>query len=101
MWHCAQGSISVKQLDLADLDNVKRCSHDIAANESRVDGLILNAGIMACPFMQTKQGFELQMGTALACSCLSTWKPCLESPCNEYACLFASSQRAELMTLSL
>ena len=52
----------MKQLDLADLDSVKRCSHDIAANEPRIDGLILNAGLMACPLMHTKQGFELQMG---------------------------------------
>ena len=56
----------MKQVDLADLDSVKRCSHDIAANEPRIDGLILNAGLMACPLMHTEQGFELQMGECKA-----------------------------------
>ena len=41
--------IVVKQLDLADLDSVKACADSILATETRIDFLVLNAGVMACP----------------------------------------------------
>jgi len=31
--------------------------------EARIDTLICNAGVMACPLSYTKQGFECQIGT--------------------------------------
>lgn len=59
---CVQGQVIVKQLDLADLASVQALAADIIATELRLDLLILNAGIMACPRSCTKQGFEMQIG---------------------------------------
>lgn len=50
------------QLDLADLSSVARVSAQLE-KESRLDLLILNAGVMACPLERTKDGFEMQIGT--------------------------------------
>ncbi|KAK9867911.1 hypothetical protein WJX84_009223 [Apatococcus fuscideae] len=58
-----KGSVIVKQLDLADLKSVQALAADISATEPRLDRLILNAGVMACPKSYTKQNFEIQMGT--------------------------------------
>ena len=58
-----QGSITVKRLDLADLTTVRACAEDINASETRLDLLILNAGVMMTPKRRTAQGLELQMGT--------------------------------------
>ena len=56
------GDISIINLDLASLNSVKNCSQEILSRFSRVDILINNAGIMACPFSNTSDGFEIQMG---------------------------------------
>ena len=50
------------QLDLADLASVAKVSAQLQA-EPRLDLLILNAGVMACPQSYTKDGFEMQIGT--------------------------------------
>ncbi len=55
-----QGKVTVKQLDLSDLKNVKRCAEELEAELPRLDYLILNAGVMACPYTKTKDGFEMQ-----------------------------------------
>jgi NAD(P)-dependent dehydrogenase (short-subunit alcohol dehydrogenase family) len=47
-------------LDLTDLASVKACAAGVTGN---IDVLILNAGVMATPFLLTKDKFELQMGT--------------------------------------
>ena len=53
--------IEVAELDLMDLDSVRK----FAAKQSTkpIDVLLNNAGIMAVPFEETKDGFESQMGT--------------------------------------
>jgi NAD(P)-dependent dehydrogenase (short-subunit alcohol dehydrogenase family) len=51
------------ELDLADLDSVRRAAPDAAARLPRIDFLINNAGVMAPPLTRTAQGFELQLGT--------------------------------------
>lgn len=51
------------ELDLADLDSVRRAADEIRARLPRIDLLINNAGVMAPPLSRTKQGFELQLGT--------------------------------------
>jgi NAD(P)-dependent dehydrogenase (short-subunit alcohol dehydrogenase family) len=51
------------QLDLASLDSVREFANNFRSLESKLDILINNAGIMACPRMKTKDGFELQLGT--------------------------------------
>jgi len=49
-------------LDLADTNSIKDFSDEVKAQFSTIDVLINNAGIMAVPYRQTLQGFELQMG---------------------------------------
>jgi NAD(P)-dependent dehydrogenase (short-subunit alcohol dehydrogenase family) len=54
------GSLRSAELDLADLASVRRF---VERRESPVDLLVNNAGVMATPLSQTKQGLELQLGT--------------------------------------
>src|SRR5204862_1930533 len=55
-----QGTVDVRSLDLADLSSV----HAFAdAWDGDLDILINNAGVMAVPKSQTKDGFEMQIGT--------------------------------------
>ncbi|MFK7801351.1 MAG: oxidoreductase [Anaerolineae bacterium] len=55
--------IDIRHLDLSSLESVQSFAEGILANYDRLDGLINNAGVMACPFSTTKDGFEIQMGT--------------------------------------
>ena len=55
--------VDLIELDLADLDSVRRGAGLIAERLPRIDLLINNAGVMAPPLSRTKQGFELQIGT--------------------------------------
>jgi NAD(P)-dependent dehydrogenase (short-subunit alcohol dehydrogenase family) len=50
------------QLDLSDLDSVRAFGNAFEAAYDRLDALVNNAGIMACPFGKTKQDFEMQIG---------------------------------------
>lgn len=56
------GNVFVKLLDLASLESVRQFAKEINAQEDRIDILINNAGIMACPKWKTKDGFETQFG---------------------------------------
>ncbi|KXZ44364.1 hypothetical protein GPECTOR_69g457 [Gonium pectorale] len=49
-------------LDLAELSTVKAAAEQLLAAEPAIHTLILNAGVMACPLMYTKDGLELQTG---------------------------------------
>ena len=49
-------------LDLASLDSVRSFAKDFQVKYDRLDVLINNAGIMACPYAKTKDGFEMQIG---------------------------------------
>jgi NAD(P)-dependent dehydrogenase (short-subunit alcohol dehydrogenase family) len=55
--------LEVRKLDLSSLDSVKNFADGFKKNYQQLDILINNAGIMACPFDTTKDGFEIQMGT--------------------------------------
>jgi len=55
--------IEVMLLDLASLADVRRFAAEFLASHDRVDLLINNAGVMACPQATTVDGFELQIGT--------------------------------------
>ena len=64
--HAALGKVpgvNLVALDLADLASVRIAAEEIGERRPRVDILINNAGVMACPLGRTKQGFELQLGT--------------------------------------
>ncbi|GAA0604660.1 SDR family NAD(P)-dependent oxidoreductase [Kribbella sandramycini] len=51
------------ELDLADLASVERAASELAQNYDGLDILVNNAGVMATPYRQTIDGFELQIGT--------------------------------------
>ena len=50
-------------VDLSDLASVRSAARDVASRHDRLDVLLNNAGIMATPYMRTRDGFELQFGT--------------------------------------
>ncbi|MFI5693192.1 oxidoreductase [Kribbella sp. NPDC051586] len=54
---------TVLELDLADLTSVEKAAGEVLASYDRLDLLINNAGVMAPPYRQTIDGFELQLGT--------------------------------------
>jgi NAD(P)-dependent dehydrogenase (short-subunit alcohol dehydrogenase family) len=55
--------LEVRELDLASLASVRAFTMAYLADRSSLDLLIGNAGVMACPFGHTVDGFELQFGT--------------------------------------
>lgn len=55
--------VSVKALDLQSLQSIKSFADEFKKQESRLDFLVLNAGIMALPSAEyTDAGFEKQIG---------------------------------------
>ncbi len=50
-------------LDLASLASIRQAAAELVERHPRIDLLINNAGVMACPFSRTADGFELQFGT--------------------------------------
>lgn len=50
-------------VDLGDLASVRSFADGYLATHDAVDVLINNAGVMACPFGRTADGFETQFGT--------------------------------------
>ncbi|MEQ9520662.1 MAG: oxidoreductase [Parvibaculum sp.] len=55
--------IHVAQMDLSDYDSVRRFAADFLKRESKLNILINNAGIMACPLRRSPQGYESQFAT--------------------------------------
>jgi NAD(P)-dependent dehydrogenase (short-subunit alcohol dehydrogenase family) len=55
--------IKLLELDLADLESVKKAARTVLAEAERLDILMLNAGIMGTSPALTKDGYELQFGT--------------------------------------
>lgn len=55
--------VTVMNLDLADLESVRKFAEEYATRFDRLDVLINNAGVMIPPYKMTKDGFELQFGT--------------------------------------
>ena len=49
--------------DLASLDSVRACGREANERFDKIDLLINNAGVMACPQGETADGFERQFGT--------------------------------------
>jgi NAD(P)-dependent dehydrogenase (short-subunit alcohol dehydrogenase family) len=54
---------AVLALDLADLASVEDAAKSFSATHDSLDLLVNNAGVMAPPYRQTTDGFELQVGT--------------------------------------
>src|ERR1700720_754620 len=57
------GSFDLIALDLGDLKSVRDCSTKLLEKGDPFDVVIANAGVMATPFTDTKDGFEMQFGT--------------------------------------
>ncbi|XP_062337870.1 retinol dehydrogenase 12-like isoform X2 [Osmerus eperlanus] len=55
-------NILVRPLDLADGRSIREFSQLINREESQVNILINNAGVMMCPYSKTTDGFEMQFG---------------------------------------
>lgn len=64
--HILQGSpsasVDILQLDLASLDSVREAAQAFLEKYDKLDVLINNAGVMACPLLRTQDGFEMQFG---------------------------------------
>ncbi|UPK95343.1 hypothetical protein LCI18_006278 [Fusarium solani-melongenae] len=57
-----QVSVKFLQLDLGSFDSVKNAVRIFTSSVSRLDILLLNAGVMGCPPGQTKEGYEAHWG---------------------------------------
>jgi NAD(P)-dependent dehydrogenase (short-subunit alcohol dehydrogenase family) len=57
------GGLELVELDLASLKSVRACADALNAAAKPFDVVIANAGVMACPFGRTEDGFETQFGT--------------------------------------
>jgi len=55
------GATSFQHLDLADLDSVRASADELLARIERLDVLLNNAGVMACPLARTADGFEIDL----------------------------------------
>lgn len=55
--------LDIRQLDLGSLKSIKTFAEDFLKSYNQLDILINNAGVMACPYSKTEDGFEIQMGT--------------------------------------
>ncbi len=52
--------VSVVALELTDYDSVRACAAQISEQLDKLDILINNAGVMACPLQRTADGCEMQ-----------------------------------------
>ncbi|CAL1296915.1 unnamed protein product [Larinioides sclopetarius] len=50
------------ELDLASFESIKKFASEFSRSEERLDVLINNAGIFQCPYLTTKEGYEMQFG---------------------------------------
>jgi NAD(P)-dependent dehydrogenase (short-subunit alcohol dehydrogenase family) len=57
------GTFELVELDLGSLKSVRACADALLAKGEPFDVIIANAGIMATPFSNTTDHFELQFGT--------------------------------------
>jgi NAD(P)-dependent dehydrogenase (short-subunit alcohol dehydrogenase family) len=57
------GAFDLIALDLASLASVRACADALLKRGTPFDVVIANAGVMACPFGHTADGFETQFGT--------------------------------------
>ncbi len=58
-----QSIIEVMELDLMDLQSIRRFAGEYKKKYAKLDVLLNNAGIMTVPYGHTKDGFESQVGT--------------------------------------
>jgi NAD(P)-dependent dehydrogenase (short-subunit alcohol dehydrogenase family) len=59
----ADANLDLLELDLADLSSVAEAADEARRRWPQLDVLVNNAGVMALPYRQTVDGFEMQFGT--------------------------------------
>ncbi len=57
------GDVSVEELELGSFTSIRAFAERVLEAHPRIDILINNAGVMASPYMETSDGFELQFGS--------------------------------------
>jgi protochlorophyllide reductase len=57
-----QAELELARLDLSELASVRNFAESFKARHDRLDVLMNNAGVMAIPRAETKDGFEMQFG---------------------------------------
>ncbi|HXN99779.1 MAG TPA: SDR family NAD(P)-dependent oxidoreductase [Candidatus Acidoferrales bacterium] len=57
------GGFELVELDLASLASVRKCADQLLRKSEPLDVIIANAGVMATPFSDTTDKFEMQFGT--------------------------------------
>ena len=55
-------NVHFHQMDLSSFKSIRKFANEVLSEESRIDILINNAGVMYCPFGKTEDGFETQFG---------------------------------------
>jgi NAD(P)-dependent dehydrogenase (short-subunit alcohol dehydrogenase family) len=55
--------VAVEALELASLANIRAFAARFLERHPTLHILVNNAGVMACPFLKTEDGFEMQFGT--------------------------------------
>ena len=58
-----QAQLDSQLMDLAELASIRDAAGELRQRHPRIDLLVNNAGVMACPLARTADGFELQFGT--------------------------------------
>jgi len=58
-----EGELEIDDMDLADLASVRRYCERVVSGEDRLDLLINNAGVMACPEQRAGNNWEYQFAT--------------------------------------
>jgi len=55
--------IQTLEIDLGNFESIRKAAAEALELAPRIDILINNAGVMACPLMRTAEGHEMQFGT--------------------------------------
>jgi NAD(P)-dependent dehydrogenase (short-subunit alcohol dehydrogenase family) len=56
-------AVHVAALELVDHSSIRACADDIGETYNRLNILVNNAGLMACPLTRSPQGWEMQFAT--------------------------------------
>lgn len=56
-------TVDVEELELGSFASIRAFAKRVLERPELIDMLILNAGVMACPYSKTEDGFEMQFGT--------------------------------------
>lgn len=55
--------VEIGILDLASFGSIRKFAAEVGKRHGSINSLVLNAGVMMCPFQKTEEGLEMQIGT--------------------------------------